>query len=79
MDGNPEYERNSATYHRLKAMIRQNYPRGWFVGIADDQVVGASSDFHDLESQLRSQGKDPRRVLVVEAGIDYPENVTIFI
>lgn len=73
-----EYERNNAAYGRLKESISQTYPHGWFVGIADEQVVGASADFRALESLLRGQGNDPRRVLAVQAGIDYPEYVTIF-
>jgi hypothetical protein len=77
-DTNTEYERNGAAYVCLKETISRTYPHGWFVGIADEQVVGAAADFRALESLLRTQGKDPRRVLVVQAGVDYPEHVTIF-
>jgi hypothetical protein len=72
-----DYERNSAAYGRLKETISRTYPQGWFVGIADEQVVGAAADFRALESVLRTQGKDPCRVLIVQAGVDYPEYVTI--
>jgi hypothetical protein len=68
----------TAAYRRLKQTIDASHPRGWFVAVADDTVVGAAADFHDLERSLRSQGRDPRQVLVVEAGEDYPEDVTIF-
>jgi hypothetical protein len=74
-----DYERNNAAYHRLKETIRQTYPRGWFVGIADEQVVGGAATFADLKTLLRAQGRDPRDVLVVEAGIDYPQYATIFV
>ncbi|MGH7174530.1 MAG: hypothetical protein ACRELF_09545 [Gemmataceae bacterium] len=77
-DVDAEYERNNAAYRRLKETISRTYPHNWFVGIADEQVVGAAADFRALESLLRTQGKDPRRVLVVQAGVDYPEYVTIF-
>lgn len=77
-DSDPEFERNSAAYGRLKETIARTYPHGSFIGIADEQVVGAAADFHALESLLRSQGRDPRRVLVVQAGVDYPDYVTIF-
>jgi hypothetical protein len=73
-----EYERNNAAYRRLKETIARTYPSGWFVGITDDQVVSAAADFRALESLLRDQGKDPRRVLVVQSGVDYPEYVTIY-
>jgi hypothetical protein len=49
------------------------------VGIADEQVVGAAANFGELKTLLRSQGRDPRDVLVVEAGVDYPEYATIFV
>lgn len=77
-EADTEYERNNAAYSRLKGTISQTYPHGWFIGVAGEQVVGAAADFRALESLLRSHGKDPRRVLVVQAGIDYPEYVTIF-
>jgi hypothetical protein len=79
MADHEENERNKATYQRLKETIRKAYPQGWFVGIADDQIVGAAADFRALEADLRARGKDPRRVLVVEAGVDYPEYVNILV
>ena len=74
-----EQERHLATYARMKAAIDTTYPQGWFVAIADDQVVGSTAGFGDLEGQLRAQGRDPRHVLVVEAGVDYSPQVTIFV
>jgi hypothetical protein len=79
MSTSQEHERNHAAYHRIKKTIDETHPRGWFVAIADDQVVAAAVDFHELEGMLRIDGRDPRSVLVVEAGVDYPEEVTIFI
>jgi hypothetical protein len=70
---------DNATYQRLKATIKQTYPRGWFVGFADGQSVGAAATFAELERMLRSLGKDPSRILVVEAGVDYPDHVTILV
>lgn len=77
-DTDAEYERNSAAYQRLKETIARTYPHGWFVGIAEEQVLGAAADFRALESVLRGQGKDSRRVLVIQAGVNYLEYVTIF-
>jgi hypothetical protein len=78
MAGHQEYERNHMAYQRIKNTIDQTYPKGTFVGIADDKVAGAAANFKELECLLRAQGMDPRRVLVVEAGVAYPEYVTIF-
>jgi hypothetical protein len=79
MAGQQDYERNNAAYRRLKDKIAQTYPKGWFVGIADEKVVGAAATFGELKTLLREQGRDPREVLVVEAGVDYPEHVTLFL
>ncbi|MGI8978569.1 MAG: hypothetical protein ACR2FY_05050 [Pirellulaceae bacterium] len=67
------------SYRRLKGAIQRTYSPGWFVGIANDQIVGAAEKFPDLTAHLRSSGFDPRQVMVVEAGVEYPENVTIYI
>jgi hypothetical protein len=79
MAAHEELDRNNAGYLRMKETIKQTYPHGWFIGITDDRIVGAAAEFCDLELQLRSQGIDPRTVLVIEAGVEYPEYVTIFI
>ena len=79
MNKTPELDANTVAYTRLKEMIGQSYPNGWFVAIADDQVVAAAVDFQELKRLLKAKGKDPRHVLVVEAGVDYPEYVTIFV
>jgi hypothetical protein len=78
VDDRQEYERNNAAYRRLREQIRESYPQGWFVAIADERITGAAADFRQLARQLRAEGKDPRRALIVEAGTDYPESVTIF-
>jgi hypothetical protein len=70
---------SDSAYRPLKQSIDSTYPPGWFVAIAENQVVAVSPDFHELEAKLRAQGKDPRNVLVVEAGVDFPEYVTVFI
>jgi len=67
-----------AAYRRLKGTIDEKYPRGSFVAI-DDGVIAAAPDFGSLEQSLLASGRDPREVLVVEAGVEYPEYVTIFV
>ena len=37
-----EHLPNQAAYLRLKDSIAAEYPRGWFVAIADEKVVGAA-------------------------------------
>ena len=72
-------ERDNIAFRRLKPEIDATHPPGWFVAIANGQVIAAAADFHALERTLRAQGRDPRRVFVIEAGANYPEYVTIFI
>ncbi|HUY36369.1 MAG TPA: hypothetical protein VMV69_26765 [Pirellulales bacterium] len=79
MNMRQENERDNTALRQMKKTIDEIHPRGWFVAIADDQIVAAAADFHELEGVLRAQGKDPRSILVVEAGVDYPEYVTIFV
>ena len=45
----------------------------------DDNIISSAPDFDSLEQSLRASGHDPRKVLVVEAGVNYPEYLTIFI
>ena len=78
MDVQKSNERINAVYHRMKERI-DAYPKGWFVAIVEEQIVVATADFHELEALLRAQGTDPRNVLVVEAGAEYPDYVTIFL
>lgn len=79
MDAAKEDSPDIAVYRRLKETIDKTYPDGWFVASADDQIVAAAVEFRELERMLRAQGKDPRNVLVIEADVDYPDCVTIFV
>jgi hypothetical protein len=79
MSQHDAYDRNNAAYQQLKGTIDRKYPKGWFVGIDDDQIVGTAATFPELERLLRERGFNPRTILVVEAGIVYPDYVTIFI
>jgi hypothetical protein len=78
MSGTENRDLNDSAYHRLKQSIDESHPRGWFVAIDDIQILAAAPTFQELEVTLKLQGKDPREIMVVEAGVDYPESVTIF-
>ena len=68
-----------ATYERLKTSIDEGHPKDTFVAIADGDVIGSAATLSSLQDTIRKQGRDPRQVLVVQAGMDYPEYVTIFL
>ncbi len=69
---------NDAAFRRMEQDIKQTYPYGHFVAIADDKIVGDASDFMALHRALKASGRDPRTVMIVQAGFEYPEKVTIF-
>src|SRR5260370_18264624 len=68
-----EHELNEAAYRRLEESIKQGYPHGQFIAIAGGEIVGDSNDFMTLHKSLTAAGRDPRRVLIIQAGHVYPE------
>lgn len=78
MDEAAERALNQAAYRRLRDSIRENYPHGRFVGIAGGKIVADADSFDDLDALLDEMGFTSPGVMVVEAGVDLPESVTIF-
>lgn len=74
-----ESEINETAYRRMEAGIKNAYPFGHFVAIAGGQIVGDASDFMALHKALKAAGRDPLKVLIVQAGHAYPERATIFL
>ena len=72
-----ERQLNQTAYRRLEKQIEETYPHGQFVAIAGGEIVGDASDFMTLYNALKAGGRDPREVLIVQAGHEYPENVVI--
>ena len=77
---NEQQERitNHTAYRRMKGQLAQTYGMGRFVAISDGQVIADADSFARVCEQLMSSGSDPARVLIVQAGIEYPESVVIF-
>jgi hypothetical protein len=72
-----EYLANNAAFRRMEQDIKRTYPHGHFVAIGDEQIVGDADDFMTLRRALIASGRDPRKVIIVQAGFEYPEQVTI--
>jgi hypothetical protein len=70
---------NQDAYWRLKDTIARTYPPGRFVAIAGGQIVGDAAEFLELHTALLKAGYEPRRVIVVQAGVEYPRKVTLFL
>ncbi len=78
MDEHSRRATNHAAYRQLKDTLAQTYEAGRFVAIADGQIAADADSFAQLRSHLIALGKDPAGVLIVEAGVDYPETAFIF-
>ena len=73
-----ERQLNQKAYKRLKDEIAQTYPRGRFVAIHEGKIVGDAGSFEELDATLTAQGVRSREALIVQAGISFPDYVTIF-
>ncbi len=70
---------NHVAYRRLKDTIARAYKPGRFVAIAGGHIVADADSFGGLRACLAVLGKDSPEVLVVQAGVDYPETAVIFV
>jgi hypothetical protein len=70
-------EKNEAAYRRLKPDIDRTYPPGRFVAIHEGEIVGDAPTFRQLDESLLDRGLTSPEILVVQAGVDYPDYVDI--
>ncbi len=68
---------SAAGYDDLKAEIDRRYPEGRFVAVESGRVVADADSHRALVQKLKSLGKSPKGLLIVEAGIDYPDAAVI--
>lgn len=61
-----------------KREIDRRFPRGRFVAMEAGQVVADAENHRALVELLRTQGKSPRGLFIVQAGVDYPASAVIF-
>jgi len=78
MDNKPEEDQDQAAYRRLRESIAQSYPPGRFVAIASGQIAADAATFDELRAKLTALGIKLPHVLIVQAGVEYPESVIIF-
>jgi hypothetical protein len=72
-----KHELNETAYRRLKESIRQRFPAGHFVAIADGQIIADAGSLADLVAAAARLGRRPADILAVEAGVEYPETGVI--
>ena len=66
-------------YEDLKQDIDRRYPPGRFVAIESSQVIADDESHRKLVEKLRALGKSPNGMLIVQAGVDYPESALILL
>ena len=78
MDTTPEQQLNQAAFRDMCDLIKKTYPRGRFLAISGGKIIADAADFKGLNSRLHQLGNHSPEVLVVQAGIEYPDAVMIF-
>ncbi len=78
MDPLQERKLNQAAFRQLRDFIQKTYPSGRFLAISEGNIIADAKCFAELNALLNQQGNHSSEVLVVQAGEDYPESVTIF-
>jgi hypothetical protein len=79
MNSEADHDLDEQTYQRLKEDIDRKYPTGRFVAIANGGVIADAETFEALESALEQMGRDSPEILVVQAGIDEPDDALILL
>jgi len=79
MEGEQVPDPDEVAFRKMKPMIDQTYPHGQFVAIHEGRIVADAATFDELSTALDAMGKDSAETLVVQAGVDYPENAVIFL
>jgi hypothetical protein len=77
MDSNQE--KNRAAFHEAKRALSDRYPAGRFVAFDDGQIVADAASLDELTAVLAAIGKDRPDVFVVQAGVDYADQVDILL
>ena len=79
MNNAQERQSNHAAYRKLRDSIKQTYSPGRFLAISGGQIIADAGLFDELRATLDALGKNPAQVLIVQAGVDYPETATILV
>ncbi len=65
-------------YTEVLREIAQRFPVGRFVAVESGQVVADAETHRKLVADLQGLGKSPKDMLIVQAGVEYPESAVIF-
>lgn len=77
MDSNRK--RNEEAFRQAKQDLSNRYPPGRFVAFDEGRIVADAASFDELTEALAAIGKNRPDVFVVQAGVDYPDEVFILL
>ena len=62
----------------IKQEVDRRFPPGRFVAVESGAVVADAESHRQLVEKLQSQGRSPKDLLILQAGIEYPASAVIF-
>jgi hypothetical protein len=62
----------------LQQDVDRRFPAGRFVAVEAGNIVADAESHSKLVEKLRSQGKSPKGLVVIQAGVHYPAAAVIF-
>jgi hypothetical protein len=65
-------------YEYAKKEVDRQFPAGRFVAVESGRIVADADSHRQLVEKLHAQGKTPKDLLIVQAGVDYPDSAVIF-
>jgi hypothetical protein len=76
---NSNQQTNQAAFEKAKHDLAKRYPPGRFLAFVEGQIVADAATFDELTEALVAIGKDRPDVFVVQAGMNYPDEVFILL
>jgi hypothetical protein len=62
----------------LQREVDRRFPTGRFVACETGVVIADDETHRQLVRKLESQGKSPKDLLIIQAGVEYPASAVIF-
>lgn len=62
----------------LQREVDRRFPAGQFVAVESGTVVADADTHRQLVQKLASQGKSPKDLVILQAGVEYPASAVIF-
>ena len=66
-------------YKDQKQEIDRRFPLGRFVAVEQGAPIADGASHRELVEKLQALGKSPKDLLIVQAGVEYPESAVIFV